>query len=119
MPSRSRSCGTAGSPPTSCGFCKALGSERGRPTLTLDVGALLGSLVGQSEANVRQAPRLVDATSPCAVMLDGIEKALAGVASGGQTGSGISARMSAGFLGRLDDHEGDASVGDAFVAGTA
>src|SRR5687767_7050979 len=28
-------------------FCKALGAETGRPTLILDVGALLGSLVGQ------------------------------------------------------------------------
>ena len=30
-------------------FCKALGNETGRPTLTLDVGSLMGSLVGQSE----------------------------------------------------------------------
>ena len=34
-----------------------------------DVGALLGSLVGQSEANIRQALRLVDAMSPCVVMI--------------------------------------------------
>jgi hypothetical protein len=33
-------------------FCKALGAETGRPTLILDVGALLGSLVGQSECAV-------------------------------------------------------------------
>ncbi len=51
-------------------FCKALGTETGRPTLILDVGSLLGSLVGQSEANVRQALRLVDAMSPCVVMID-------------------------------------------------
>ncbi len=59
-------------------FCKALGCETGRPTLILDVGTLLGSLVGQSEANVRQALRLVDAMSPCVVMIDEVEKALAG-----------------------------------------
>jgi len=51
-------------------FCKALGAETGRPTLILDVGTLLGSLVGQSEANVRHALRLVDAMSPCVVMLE-------------------------------------------------
>src|SRR5919199_5642350 len=34
-------------------FCKALGAETGRPTLALDVGALMGSLVGSTEANVR------------------------------------------------------------------
>lgn len=33
-------------------FCKALGNETGRPTLTLDVGALMGSLVGQTECAV-------------------------------------------------------------------
>src|SRR5262249_9762059 len=35
--------------PPGCGksqFCKALGNETGRPTLLLDVGSLLGSLVG-------------------------------------------------------------------------
>src|SRR5262245_652158 len=91
-------------------FCKALGAETGRPTLILDVGALLGSLVGQSEANIRQALRLVDAMSPCVVMLDELEKALSGVASSGQTDSGVSARMFASFLGWLNDHESDAFV---------
>jgi SpoVK/Ycf46/Vps4 family AAA+-type ATPase len=91
-------------------FCKALGAETGRPTLILDVGALLGSLVGQSEANIRQALRLVDAMSPCVVMLDEVEKALSGVASSGQTDSGVSARMFASFLGWLNDHESDAFV---------
>jgi hypothetical protein len=91
-------------------FCKALGAETGRPTLILDVGALLGSLVGQSEANVRQALRLVDAMSPCVVMIDEVEKALSGVASGGQADSGVSARMFASFLTWLNDHESDAFV---------
>jgi ATPase family associated with various cellular activities (AAA) len=91
-------------------FCKALGAETGRPTLILDVGALLGSLVGQSEANIRQALRLVDAMSPCVVMIDEVEKALAGVASGGQADSGVAARMFASFLGWLNDHESDAFV---------
>jgi hypothetical protein len=90
-------------------FCKALGAETGRPTLILDVGALLGSLVGQSEANVRQALRLVDAMAPCVVMIDEVEKALAG-ASGPAADSGVSARMFAGFLTWLNDHESDAFV---------
>jgi hypothetical protein len=91
-------------------FCKALGAETGRPTLVLDVGALLGSLVGQSEANVRQALRLVDAMAPCVVMVDEVEKALAGVASSGQTDSGVTARMFASFLTWLNDRESDAFV---------
>jgi SpoVK/Ycf46/Vps4 family AAA+-type ATPase len=39
--------------PPGCGksqFCKALGNEVGRPTLILDIGSLMASLVGQSEA---------------------------------------------------------------------
>ncbi len=38
--------------PPGCGkseFCKALGKEVGRPVVMLDVGSLMGSLVGQSE----------------------------------------------------------------------
>jgi hypothetical protein len=41
--------------PPGCGksqFCKCLGREVGRPVLILDVGALMGSLVGQSECAV-------------------------------------------------------------------
>src|SRR5262249_10425871 len=45
-------------------FAKALGAESGRPTLLLDVGGLMGSLVGQSEQNVRQA-----LSSPAPLML--------------------------------------------------
>ena len=40
--------------PPGCGksqFCKALGNETGRPTLVLDVGSLMGLLVGATEAN--------------------------------------------------------------------
>jgi hypothetical protein len=115
-PGRPRGVGARGvlllGPPGSgkSAFCKALGAETGRPTLILDVGALLGSLVGQSEANIRQALRLVDAMAPCVVMLDEVEKALAGVASSGQTDSGVAARMFASFLGWLNDHESDAFV---------
>ena len=54
--------------PPGCGnsqFAKALGNETGRPTVILDVGALLGSLVGQSESNVHAALKLAAARAPC------------------------------------------------------
>ena len=86
-----------------------LGAETGRPTLVLDVGALLGSLVGQAEANLRQALRQVDAMAPCVVMIDEVEKALAG-ASGPSGDSGVAARIFAGLLTWLNDHESDAFV---------
>jgi SpoVK/Ycf46/Vps4 family AAA+-type ATPase len=91
-------------------LCKALGCETGRPTLILDVGSLLGSLVGQSESNIRHALRLVDAMSPCIVMIDEVEKALSGVAASGATDSGVSSRMFGTFLTWLNDHDSDAFV---------
>ena len=79
--------------PPGCGksqFAKCLGSEANRPTLILDIGSLMGSLVGSTEANIRQALKIIDAMSPCVVMVDEVEKALAGVASSGSTDSGRS-----------------------------
>ncbi len=89
-------------------LCKALGSEVNRPTLTLDVGALYGSLVGETERNIRQALRMIDAMQPAIVMVDEIEKALSGVS--GQGDSGVSTRMFGTFLGWLSDHESDVYV---------
>lgn len=99
--------------PPGCGktaFCKALGNETGRPTLILDVGALLGSLIGQTEQNVRQALRIADAMAPCILMIDEVEKALAGAASGGGGDSGVSARLFGTFLTWLSDHTSDVFV---------
>ena len=67
-------------------FAKSLGRESGRPTLTLDVGSLMGSLVGSTEANIRQALRIADAMSPCILFCDEVESA-GGVANSGQTDS--------------------------------
>src|SRR5262245_27630620 len=93
-------------------FAKGLGNESGRPTLLLDVGALLGSLVGQSEANLRQALRVADAMSPAVLFVDEIEKALSGV--GGQGDSGVATRMFGTLLTWLSDH-----ASDVFVVGTS
>ncbi len=91
-------------------FAKALGNETGRPTLTLDVGSLMGSLVGESERNIRQALRIVDAMAPAVLFLDEVEKALSGVASSGQTDSGVSARLFGTFLSWLNDRTSDVFV---------
>lgn len=89
-------------------FAKALGAETGRPTLVLDIGALLGSLVGQTEQNIRQALKLADAMAPCILFVDEIEKALSG--AGGQGDSGVSTRLLGTFLTWLNDHESDVYV---------
>jgi len=97
--------------PPGCGksqFAKSLGNETGRPTLVMDIGALMGSLVGATEQNVRQALRIVDAMSPAVLFLDECEKALAGAS--GQSDSGVSARLFGSLLTYLSDHTSDVFV---------
>jgi len=95
-------------------FAKALGNQTGRPTLVLDVGSLMGSLVGQTEERTRQALRIADAMAPCILFIDEVEKALSGSQSSGQTDSGVSARLLGTLLSWLNDH-----VSDVFVVATA
>jgi SpoVK/Ycf46/Vps4 family AAA+-type ATPase len=94
--------------PPGCGksaFAKALGNETDRPTLLLDMGNLFGSLVGQTEQNVRQALRVADAMAPCILMVDELEKALSGVGSQGD--NGVSTRLFGTLLTWLSDHDSD------------
>ena len=100
--------------PPGCGkshFAKALGNATGRPTLILDIGALMGSLVGQTESNIRQALKIADAMAPCVLFVDELDKALSGVAGAGD--SGVSARLFGTFLSWLNDH-----ASDVFTVGT-
>jgi hypothetical protein len=99
--------------PPGCGksaFCKALGKEVGRPVLMLDVGSLMGSLVGQSEERTRKALQVIDATAPSVLMIDEIEKAFAGVSGSSQNDSGVTSRMFGSFLTWLNDHQSDVFV---------
>jgi SpoVK/Ycf46/Vps4 family AAA+-type ATPase len=68
----------------------------------------MGSLVGSTEANVRQALRIADAMAPCVLMLDEAEKALSGLSGNGD--SGVSARLFGTFLTWLSDHTSDVYV---------
>ena len=99
--------------PPGCGksqFAKSLGNAVGRPTLCMDIGTLMGSLVGSTEANIRQALKIADAMAPSILFIDEIDKGLSGVASSGQTDSGVSARLFGYFLSWLNDHESDVFV---------
>ena len=53
------------------------------PLLRFDIGKVFGSLVGQSEAQVRQAIEAAEACAPCVLWIDEIEKGLGGTKSGG------------------------------------
>jgi SpoVK/Ycf46/Vps4 family AAA+-type ATPase len=57
------------------------------PLIRLDMGALFGSLVGESEERTRRALRLAETVAPCIVWIDEIEKGLAhgGLDSGTST----------------------------------
>ncbi|WP_425613531.1 AAA family ATPase [Anatilimnocola sp. NA78] len=89
-------------------FAKCLGKETGRPTLVLDVGALMGGLVGQTESNIRQALKIADAMAPCVLFLDECDKSLSGVNGAGD--SGVSTRLFGTLLSYLSDKETDVFV---------
>lgn len=73
------------------------------PLIRLDVGALMGSLVGQSEGNLRQALKVAESAAPCVLWLDELEKGLSGVKSSGQTDGGTTARVFGSLLTWMQD----------------
>ena len=87
-------------------FCKRLGCVSHRPTLILDIGALMGSLVGQTEAALRKALKQIDAMGACVVMIDEVEKCL----STGNNDGGVSARLFGTLLSWLNDRTSDSFV---------
>ena len=74
------------------------------PLLSLDVGALFGSLLGESEQNMRKAIQLAETVSPCILWLDEMEKAFAGASGGGST-SGAATRVFGTFLTWMEEHK--------------
>jgi len=80
---------------------RALAGTWGVPLVRLDVGRIFGSLVGQSEANLRMAIQTAEAVSPCILWIDEVEKGFAGVR--GQGAGGVAARVFGTFLNWLQD----------------
>ncbi|MBD2255128.1 AAA family ATPase [Nostoc parmelioides] len=80
----------AGPPGTGKSHCaKNIANILNLPLLKLDIASMLGSLVGESEGNVRRALKTAEAIAPCVLWLDELEKALSGQ---GDT-SGVSQRI--------------------------
>lgn len=65
------------------------------PLMRCDFGALMGGIVGESEANLRHVFRLSSALAPCVLWIDEIEKALGGQ---GDLDGGASKRMLGSLL---------------------
>ena len=59
-------------------IAKAVANEFAVPLLRLDIGRLMGQYVGLSEENLRKALATVEASHPCVLWIDEIEKAFAG-----------------------------------------
>jgi SpoVK/Ycf46/Vps4 family AAA+-type ATPase len=76
---------------------KAIAAAWGLPLLRLDMGRVFAGLVGSSEQNMRTGIRTAEATAPCVLWIDEIEKGFAGAGSGGGD-SGTSSRVFGSFL---------------------
>lgn len=75
---------------------KTVATSWNLPMLKMDVGRIFGSLVGQSEENIRRAIRIAESVAPCILWADELEKGFAGIGSVGD--SGTTARVFATFL---------------------
>lgn len=92
---------------------KAAASMFAVPLLRMDMGRLMGKYVGESEANMRRALQLTEASSPCVLWIDELEKAFAG--AGAQGGSSeVTTRLFGSFLTWMQEKD---SL--AFVVATA
>lgn len=88
---------------------KATAHMLGKPLIKFDVSRVFAGLVGESEARVRAALKMVDAMAPCVVMLDEVDKAFQR-SSGGD--SGVSQRV----LGAVLTHMQESEAGVFWVA---
>ncbi len=71
----------------------------GLPLLRLDMGRVYdGSMVGRSEANLRNALRTAESISPAVLFIDEIDKAFAGSAGSADSDGGTSSRIFGSFL---------------------
>jgi len=77
---------------------KAIASTWNLPMLKMDVGRIFGSLVGQSEENIRRAIRVAESVAPCVLWADELEKGFSGIGGSGVSDGGTTMRVFATFL---------------------
>lgn len=75
---------------------KAVAAAWGLPLIRMDIGRVFAGLVGASEHNMRSALATAEASAPCVLWVDEIDKAFAGAGTSGDTGT--SARVFGTFL---------------------
>jgi ATPase family protein associated with various cellular activities (AAA) len=77
-------------------LAKLIAKEFSLALLRLDVGALFGSYVGESEERTRKALEMAEVLAPVVLWIDEIDKAFTGMGGGGD--NGVSARVFGHFL---------------------
>jgi len=92
---------------------RLVAGEWRRPLLRLDTGSLYNKFVGASETNLRESLRQAEASAPCVLWIDEIEKAFASVAGGSNDG-GVSQRLFGTMLNWMNDR-----TADVFMVATA
>jgi len=104
-----------GPPGTGKSLCaKAVAAAYKRPLLRLDLGKIYGSLVGESESNVRQTLAIAEAVAPDILWIDELEKAFGGMKGSTDGDSGTGKRVFSTFLTWLQE-----KTSDVFVVATA
>lgn len=89
---------------------KAIAAQWNLPLYRLDMSAIMGQYLGQSESQLREALDTADRVAPCVLWIDEIEKAL----STGQGDGGTSRRLIGQFLFWLQE-----STSKVFIVATA
>ena len=77
---------------------KAVGAAWNMPLLRLDVGKIMGGLVGSSEENIRKALKTAEAVAPSILWLDEMEKGFSGTGSSNMSDGGTTSRVFGTFV---------------------
>ena len=83
---------------------RVIASQTGWPLVRFDIAAAKGSLVGESEATLRNALGIVDAIAPCVLWIDEIEKSVGGYQSSASTDGGTTLGMVGALLTWMQEH---------------
>lgn len=90
-------------------LAKATATAYEMPLLRVDLGALKGKYVGDSEGNLRKVFRVAEAIGRCVLWFDEIEKALEGAISGGADG-GVSGDQLGAILTWMQERKSEAFI---------
>lgn len=84
-------------------LAKVVGKMWKLPLLRLDVGKVMGSLVGQSEGKMREVINQTEAMAPCVLWIDEVEKSLSGTKSSNFSDGGTMSRVFSTLLNAMQE----------------